>query len=242
MKRYVVIETLDQMKAMSDPLRLQILTHLIKEEYTGKQLATLLSISASKIHYHLKELENHGLIEVVRTEEKNGIVQKFFRAVAYDFKISEELLPSVREETLLLQESTINQLRMGISRVYNAPEDSFRIFAEESQKPPFFLGNCEIKAPREEIKTWLLKYRALLDELGEMEMRHLERIKSGEAVDDEEIFFLLSVGFMTNEQLFIADDETLPEGYEMAGGVVVRKKRGEKKSHDEHSKQSSDLA
>jgi DNA-binding transcriptional ArsR family regulator len=228
MKRYLVIETLEQMKAISDPLRLQILTQLIKEEHTGKQLGTLLAISASKIHYHLKELETHGFIEVVRTEEKNGIIQKFYRAVAYDFKISEELLPSVREESLLLQETAINQLRMAITRVYHAPDESFMIFAEEQKKPPFFVANCEVKAPREELKQWIKKYRSLLAELGEIENRHLERLKSGDAVDHEEIFFLLTVGFMTPEQVFVADDDTLPDGYELTDGVVARKSGGER--------------
>ncbi|WP_236841093.1 helix-turn-helix domain-containing protein [Brevibacillus formosus] len=60
---------------------------LVKEEYTGKQLATL---SPSKVHYHLKELESHGFVEVVRTEEKNGIVQKFY----WKRPVMEEHLPA----------------------------------------------------------------------------------------------------------------------------------------------------
>jgi DNA-binding transcriptional ArsR family regulator len=216
------------MRTISDELRLQILHLLIKEEYTGKQLSTLLSISASKIHYHLKELESHRFIEVVRTEEKNGIIQKFYRAVAYDFKISEELLPSIRNDTELLQESMLSSLRNGISRVYNAPEESFLLFAEEEKKPPLVLANCEVKAPREEIKAWLEKYEALLDELQQMENRHLDRIKSGQAEDNEEIFFMVTAGFMTTEQIFKAEDESLPEGYELLSRKIIGKKRGGK--------------
>jgi len=103
MKRFLVVETLEQLKAVSDSLRMQIISLLVKEAYTGKQLSTLLSLSASKVHYHLKELENHGFIEVVRTEEKNGIVQKFYRAVAYDFKVSDDLLPPAHQHYTFVQ-------------------------------------------------------------------------------------------------------------------------------------------
>jgi DNA-binding transcriptional ArsR family regulator len=232
MKRYLVIETLDQLRAVSDPLRLQILTALIKEEHTGKQLATLLSLSASKVHYHLKELETHGFVEVVRTEEKNGIIQKFYRAVAYDYKISEELLPSLQNDTIILQETMLNHLRMAMSRVYHAPDESFLLFADEEKRPPTVSITAEVKAPREEINAWLEKYKALLNELEEIEQRHEARIKAGEAVDQQEIFFLVSVGFMTDEQVYVAEDDTFPEGYEPdSSKIVVKKKHGKGESN-----------
>lgn len=223
MKRYMVIESLEQLKAISDALRQDIITHLVKEEKTGKQLATLLSLTPSKVHYHLKELENHGFVEVVRTEEKNGILQKFFRAVAYDFKVSESLLPSLQEDTMLLQETMLNHLRSSIHRLYNAPPESFLYFTEKEKRPPVLACNGEVKAPREEIKAWLMKYRALLNELDEMEKRHQHRIASGEAAETNEIFYFVSVGFMTDEQIYTAEDESLPPGYEWIDDVTVEK-------------------
>ncbi|USG67224.1 helix-turn-helix domain-containing protein [Brevibacillus ruminantium] len=223
MRRYMVIESLEQLKAISDSLRMEIVTLLVKEEQTGKQLATKLSLSPSKVHYHLKELEHYGFVHVVRTEEKNGIVQKFFRSVAYDFKVSDVLLPSIQEDTLLMQEAMINHLRTSINRLYNAPQESFLLFAEEAKRPPMFAGNGEIKAPREEIKAWLDKYYALLDELGEMEERHLKRIAAGEVEDTNEVFYFVNVGFMTDEQIYVAEDESLPEGYEFIRDATVRK-------------------
>ncbi|TGU88575.1 transcriptional regulator, partial [Mesorhizobium sp. M00.F.Ca.ET.186.01.1.1] len=35
MKRFLVIETLDQLKVVSDALRMEIITLLVKEAYTG---------------------------------------------------------------------------------------------------------------------------------------------------------------------------------------------------------------
>ncbi|WP_421617651.1 ArsR/SmtB family transcription factor [Brevibacillus sp. TJ4] len=240
MKRYLVIETLDQLKAISDSLRLDIMNRLVQAEYTGKQLATLLSLSPSKVHYHLKELEQYGFVHVVRTEEKNGIVQKFFRAVAYDFKVSDDLLPSLQEDTLLLQEVMLNHLRSGITRLYSAPEESFLQFADKSKRPPAIAVSSEIAAPREEIQQWLEKYKLLLDELGEIEKRYDARVQAGEAEALEENFYMVSVGFMTNERYYVATDETLPDGYEhppsdykhWSDKFVVKRKQGGDPEYD----------
>ncbi|VEF48922.1 ArsR family transcriptional regulator [Bacillus freudenreichii] len=76
------IENLDQVKAIADPLRIQILWETFDEAKTGKMIGDILNMPASKIHYHLRELEKNGLVVVERTEEKNGIVQKFYRPIA----------------------------------------------------------------------------------------------------------------------------------------------------------------
>jgi DNA-binding transcriptional ArsR family regulator len=223
LKRYMVIENPEQLKAISDALRMEIINLLVREEQTGKQLATQLSLSPSKVHYHLKELEHHGFIEVVRTEEKNGIVQKFYRSKAYDFKVSDALLPSLKDDTVLMQETMLNHLRSSITRLYNAPEESFLYFAEESKRPPLFGCNGEIKGPRDEINAWLDKYRELLKELGDIEERHLRRIAAGEIEDTNEVFYFVHVGFMTNERVYVAEDESLPDGYEFINDTTVGK-------------------
>lgn len=76
------IENLEQVKAIADPLRIQILWETFDEAKTGKMIGDILNMAASKIHYHLRELEKNGLVVVEKTEEKNGIVQKFYRPIA----------------------------------------------------------------------------------------------------------------------------------------------------------------
>lgn len=85
MKQAMALTTFEQLKAISDPLRAEMIMKLIETSHTGQQLAVLLETSRPKIHYHLKELEKNGLIEVIRTEEKHGIIQKFYRAAARGF-------------------------------------------------------------------------------------------------------------------------------------------------------------
>ncbi|MGD8192257.1 ArsR/SmtB family transcription factor [Brevibacillus ginsengisoli] len=229
MKKYFVIETPEQLKALSDPLRIQIIVMLIKEELTGKQIGELLGHSASRIHYHLKELEAHGFVSVNRTEEKNGIIQKFYRATALDFVVSEELLPHIQEDTMVGQEIIINHLRQSTSRVYKAPEESFRLFANQEAKPPLLSVAGEFKLPRPVIHEWLKKYEELRQELNQLEKEYANKIASQEAEDLNEIFYMLNIGFMTNEQLFISDDQILPEEYEKVTPIVVKKRTREKK-------------
>ncbi len=85
LKPMFTLTTYSQLKAMSDPLRVEMMMRLCERPYTGQLLSEKFGIPRAKIHYHLKELEKNGFIEIVYTEEKNGIVQKFYQSVARGF-------------------------------------------------------------------------------------------------------------------------------------------------------------
>ncbi|EEK98429.1 transcriptional regulator, ArsR [Bacillus cereus BDRD-ST26] len=57
MKEIYMIDSLEQLKSISDPLRVKII-HLIGiKPLTSQMLSDELEVPRSKIHYHLKELE-----------------------------------------------------------------------------------------------------------------------------------------------------------------------------------------
>jgi predicted transcriptional regulator len=141
MRHYCVIADYDTLRVINDPLRMNLLGGLISRAETGKQIADRLGLSASRIHYHLKELEQYGLIEVQHTEEKNGIMQKFYRAIAYDFLIDEELLPIVHNRGTLFQDSVITQLQMTIARVHQTPASDLPIKDYSADCLPVIFGN-----------------------------------------------------------------------------------------------------
>ncbi|RXK17429.1 winged helix-turn-helix domain-containing protein [Macrococcus sp. DPC7161] len=87
-----VINNLAQLKCVSDPFRIRLLELLSETEQTGQQLADTLGIPRAKVHYHLRELEKHGLIVMVRTEQKHSIVQKYYEPVASQLMINPELI------------------------------------------------------------------------------------------------------------------------------------------------------
>lgn len=85
MKDIFYIENIDDLKVISDPFRIEILVSLGTIPQSGQELAEKMNVSRSKVHYHLKELEKHGFIEVVKQNIVNGIVQKFYLPVAKAF-------------------------------------------------------------------------------------------------------------------------------------------------------------
>ena len=79
------ITDIERLKVISDPLRTSILTTLGTEKKNSKELAKLLKINRTKIHYHLNILEENNFIEVVDTDTINGIIQKYYLPTAHAF-------------------------------------------------------------------------------------------------------------------------------------------------------------
>lgn len=85
MKEVHILNTLEEINLVSDPIRLKIITTLGTTAKTAQDLSDALGVSRSKIHYHLRLLEDNGIVEVVHTELINGITQKYFLPVAKAF-------------------------------------------------------------------------------------------------------------------------------------------------------------
>ncbi len=90
-----VIRTLETLKVFSDPLRQQIIETLIETSKTVKQVATELQLAPTKLYYHVNLLEQHHLITVAQTRVVSGIIEKQYRASAYNFSIHRALLSPV---------------------------------------------------------------------------------------------------------------------------------------------------
>lgn len=190
MKDKMRIENYEQLKAISDPLRVKIMSFLLEEPYTGKQLGELLETSPSKIHYHLKELENVGLIEVIKTEVKNGIVQKFYKSVAYTIEIDDHLLPHVSEIKESVRESIYMIASRAKNRVLTAPEDAFTMVSSDHTENPFISLQAEVKIKKEAFIEWSKKFNLLMKELFQLES------------DDGEWFYLANLAFKIDEPRF----------------------------------------
>jgi len=86
------LETIEQMRAIADPLRLRIVDALSQRAFTATGLGERLGLPANKAHYHVRELEKVGLVRIVETREKGGILEKYYRAVAQTLDIPQSLL------------------------------------------------------------------------------------------------------------------------------------------------------
>jgi DNA-binding transcriptional ArsR family regulator len=77
-----VLKELEQLKALSDPLRLSVLGETIAHPVTIAEVAERLGEKPRKLYYHFTELERLGLIQVVETRQKGNLIEKRYRAVA----------------------------------------------------------------------------------------------------------------------------------------------------------------
>jgi len=75
-----------QVKALADPLRIRILEVLCTAERTTKQVAEQLGEKPTKLYHHVEALEKAGLIRLAHTRQKRGTIEKYYMAVARQFK------------------------------------------------------------------------------------------------------------------------------------------------------------
>ncbi len=94
----LVVDDLETLKVLSDPLRMQIAEFMSHQPRTVKQVAKELGTTPHKLYYHVKLLEDHGLIRVVETRLVSGIVEKHYQIAAKDIVVAEGLLSVSKPE------------------------------------------------------------------------------------------------------------------------------------------------
>ena len=82
----IVINTAQQFKAISDPIRSRILGIIQNQPATAKQIADILGASPGAIGHHLHVLEAAGLAQVVARRLVRGIVANYYTRTARIFK------------------------------------------------------------------------------------------------------------------------------------------------------------
>ena len=201
MKSMLTLHELNQLKALSMPIRAEIMMYLIEKPLTGQMLSEKLNLSRPKVHYHLKELEKNGLIELVKTEEKGGILQKFYQSVARGFTPSSELLPHIEMVSESSRQILFQMAERTKSIILSAPEDSF-ISSHVSDHPEEWnhVGSMwQISATEQDYKAWIKKYFTLMEELRSLS-------KENEASEEQNLYFFSTMAFQIDSP-FMEDVE-----------------------------------
>src|SRR5689334_7017989 len=82
-----IVETPEQIKSFTDPLRARVLRVLSSRAATNQQVADALGEPHAKVLYHIRFLLDAGMIKLVDTQIKGGNVEKYYRAIARLFDI-----------------------------------------------------------------------------------------------------------------------------------------------------------
>jgi DNA-binding transcriptional ArsR family regulator len=89
-----VIEDPAAAEVSLDPIRVRLLAELV-EPASATMLAARLGLARQKVNYHLRALEQHGLVELVEERRKGNVTERVLRATASSYVISPAALAAV---------------------------------------------------------------------------------------------------------------------------------------------------
>jgi DNA-binding transcriptional ArsR family regulator len=133
---FVTADSPEAMKALGDPTRNVVLALLLERAATTSQLAEALAKPKGTVGYHLKVLEDCGLIRVVRTRKVRAMTEKYYgrvgRTIVYAgqpedskaFMLQEAMDEMVADEESALPMFTLRRVRIPEDR---AVEFSHRV-------------------------------------------------------------------------------------------------------------------
>src|SRR2546421_697148 len=87
-----VIEDPAAAEASLDPIRAKLLAALV-EPGSATMLAARVGLPRQKVNYHLRALEQHGLVELVEERRKGNVTERVLQSVAAAFvqELSEKI-------------------------------------------------------------------------------------------------------------------------------------------------------
>lgn len=178
------LSDLEQVRVLADPLRMRILEALCRER-TTKQVADAIGEKPTKLYHHVEALERVGLIEMTRTRQNRGTLEKYFLAVARAFRADPKLFASVSPggpETEALQAMAVTTLEKTAGELREVISAGYTDLEVEGA-----LCHCEIHGSPEDLQ----RVRAKLEEL----LSEVQALHDPDNVDGSERRFRLSVAY-----------------------------------------------
>lgn len=168
-----IIDDLEALKVIADPLRNQILEVLINVPQTVKQVADKLGLSPSKLYYHVNLMEKHGFIEVVETRMVANMMEKYYQATANSFNVDDSLLAfqteSGKENINAMLTSIMDTTRNDILRSLEARTFQLEQGAEAKARRVIF-SRLLSRIPESRADEFRERLDALLKEFGESDV------------------------------------------------------------------------
>ena len=161
------IKDLETLRAVSDPMRIQIIELLTAQNLTVKQVAEKLGLAPSKLYYHFGALEKLGMIEVAETRMVSNMVEKVYQSNADQLDVDPSLLKFSKEgdnESFnILISSTIDATREDIIRSLQARQFQLDQGATE-QSRRFIINRVVSQIPEERVAEFQERLVQLIQE------------------------------------------------------------------------------
>jgi DNA-binding transcriptional ArsR family regulator len=97
MLEVAVIEDPAAAEVSLDPVRARLLAELV-EPGSATMLAARVGLPRQKVNYHLRTLEQHGLVELAEERRKGNMTERVMRATAASYVISPMALAAVQPD------------------------------------------------------------------------------------------------------------------------------------------------
>ncbi|KXY41518.1 ArsR family transcriptional regulator [Bacillus toyonensis] len=102
-------------KLICDPKRQNILYYATEQPVTVKELAEKLNEKQSRLYYHVKKLEEAGILEVVETKAIGNLTEKYYQANRTVYTLSDKLKKEHNDEII---NHTRHIIETGLKRVH----------------------------------------------------------------------------------------------------------------------------
>jgi len=97
------IDDLATLEVLIDPMRMRILTTVMKSGLTVREVAHELEVPVTRLYYHVNMLEEAGIIEAVETQKVGAMIRRRFRATAERYVQSASLVDSITSDRTTAQ-------------------------------------------------------------------------------------------------------------------------------------------
>jgi DNA-binding transcriptional ArsR family regulator len=94
-----VLKDADALRAVADPVRLRMALLLMDGDRTVKELAAALRVPTTRLYYHMRILERHGLVEVAERRMVSGIEERRYRLTGDGWTVSPDIAAGALGET-----------------------------------------------------------------------------------------------------------------------------------------------
>lgn len=156
-----LIEDLQTMELLNDPVRSTLLQLLIFDARSVRDLAEELDVPVTRLYYHINLLEEAGVIRVVATRKAGAMIQKLYQATARTYRPSPSMIENIedpREAARIGAATVLDTARVDIEQALAA-----HFTDPTAEHHPIVLGRTILRLPAADAE----EFRSRLAELVE---------------------------------------------------------------------------
>lgn len=169
-KKRFQVSDLETLRAISDPLRVQIMEILESQNLTIKQVAEKLGLAPSKLYYHFNALEKLGLIEVAGTRMVANMLEKTYTFAVETLEVDPSLFKFSKEgvnESINLLLSFIDVTREDLLRSLQAHQFQLEQGVKEGRPRHMTINRSVSHIPEKRVAEFQDRLAKLMKEFEE---------------------------------------------------------------------------